>query len=920
MAVLDVPRLDGVLRDLAAEGSLVHVERIAARAARFAELTRPLPPAVRDRLGIDAFWSHQAAAIDLVRSGRTVAIATGTASGKSLCYQVPIAEAVSDRVRPGTALLLFPTKALAQDQLRALDRARAPGPGRRRPTTATARPRSARGCAATPTSCSPTPRCCTAALLPHHERWATFLMRLRYVVVDELHTFRGVFGTHVAHVLRRLRRVRACYGADPTFVFCSATIGEPGRARLGAVRAGPVEAVTDDGSPAASGSSRCGTRRCSTSRGAARGSRPTATTAALLADAGRGGHRADRVLPQPAGHRGGGRRRAPPAARRARRHGAALPRRLPAGRAARDRGRAVRRPRCGAWSPPPRSSSASTSAGSTPACSTASPAPSRRCGSRRAGPGASSSVARRARRRRRPARPVAHGPPDRGVHPPARAGGDQPRQPVRPRPAPRPAPRSSCRSPTTTSGGGRELLDDGVRDLVLDDRLKVRGRARRRRRRRRCGRRAASRRTASACAAARRRSTASSAPTARSSAPSTRPAPSSSCTPARCTCTRARRTGCERLDLDEQRRASSSPCDGASTRWRAPTSSIRVLDRRRRARRSAGPSCTSASSRSRRRSPATSASDADDRRGARRPRRSTFRHPARHPGVLVHDRPERAARPPASRRRAWPGTLHAVEHAAIGILPLFTICDRWDVGGVSTLAPGRHGPPDDRHLRRLSRRRRHRRARLRRRRPPPRRHARGHRRVRVHRRLPVVRAVAQVRQLERAARQDGAPRCCCGGCSNSSALRSAARSACDARRVRKSSRPAHTPRSSAAAKGLISPAPSRPAKRWIVAPPGRRRWGRTSPSSPSSATSVRRLVEVRCSAGAAGRGRCAGNAPARARCRRRRGRPTSPPATTPTGRRARRAASAPRRSTSRQPTTRWCRRTTTRRCRSRRSW
>src|SRR5690349_35510 len=106
MAVVEVPRLESVLGELARDGSLVHVERIAARAARTARLSTPLPPSIHERLPIDAFWTHQAAAIDLVRAGRSVAVASGTASGKSLCFQVPVAEAASDRIRPGTALLV----------------------------------------------------------------------------------------------------------------------------------------------------------------------------------------------------------------------------------------------------------------------------------------------------------------------------------------------------------------------------------------------------------------------------------------------------------------------------------------------------------------------------------------------------------------------------------------------------------------------------------------------------------------------------------------------------------------------------------------------------------------------------------------------------------------------------------------------
>jgi DEAD/DEAH box helicase domain-containing protein len=236
-----------VLADLAADGSLVHVQRIEARAARYAELTTPLPVEVRDRLGVDAFWSHQAEAIDLVRAGRSVAIATGTASGKSLCFQAPVAETVSDPIRPGTALLVFPTKALARDQLRAITDLEIPGlvaaayDGDCTPEERTWVRRNANVVLTNPEMLH-------YGVLPHHARWATFLMRLRYVVLDELHAFRGVFGTHVAHVLRRLRRVSASYAARPSFVACSATLGAPAEL-ASALWAGPVDAVTDDGSP-----------------------------------------------------------------------------------------------------------------------------------------------------------------------------------------------------------------------------------------------------------------------------------------------------------------------------------------------------------------------------------------------------------------------------------------------------------------------------------------------------------------------------------------------------------------------------------------------------------------------------------------------------------------------------------------------
>ena len=254
MALITDAPLDSLLRALdAAAGDdpgLVHIERRPARAARFGDLARPLPPALTARQppGPDAdLWSHQAQALDLIRAGRSVAIATGTASGKSLCYQLPMAEAAMDRVKPGTSLCLFPTKALAQDQLRALGSLDVDGlvpVAYDGDTTAEARVWARRHATALLTN----PEMLHCGILPHHERWSTFLMRLRYVVVDELHTLRGIFGTHVAHLLRRLRRLCARYGSAPTFVFTSATIGEP--ARLASALCGlPVEEVVDDGSP-----------------------------------------------------------------------------------------------------------------------------------------------------------------------------------------------------------------------------------------------------------------------------------------------------------------------------------------------------------------------------------------------------------------------------------------------------------------------------------------------------------------------------------------------------------------------------------------------------------------------------------------------------------------------------------------------
>ena len=248
MPLLTADDPDTLLRvlDGRADG-LVHVEHLARRPARFATLAEPLPDRLAGHLPPEGLWTHQAAAIDRARAGTHVAVATGTASGKSLCFQLPIAEAVTEPVRGGTALMVGPTKALAQDQLRALGALGVEGlvactyDGDSSPEQRT-------WARAHADVLLTNPEMLHCGLLPHHERWATFLHRLRYVVVDELHTFRGVFGSHVAHVLRRLRRLCLRYGSEPTFVFASATIGEP--ATLASALCGsPVEAITDDGSP-----------------------------------------------------------------------------------------------------------------------------------------------------------------------------------------------------------------------------------------------------------------------------------------------------------------------------------------------------------------------------------------------------------------------------------------------------------------------------------------------------------------------------------------------------------------------------------------------------------------------------------------------------------------------------------------------
>ena len=189
---------------------------------------------------------HQAAARDLLAAGENVVVSTGTASGKSLCYQLAVLETFSTDPQ-ARALFLFPTKALAQDQARKLNRFRVPGvvpaiydgdtPQDQRPLLRR-----------TATILLSNPDMLHVGILPGHERWAEFLHQLRYVVLDEAHVYRGVFGSHVAQVVRRLRRLCRTYGSDPRFVLTSATIAN---AKVFAERlvGAPFEVVDEDQAP-----------------------------------------------------------------------------------------------------------------------------------------------------------------------------------------------------------------------------------------------------------------------------------------------------------------------------------------------------------------------------------------------------------------------------------------------------------------------------------------------------------------------------------------------------------------------------------------------------------------------------------------------------------------------------------------------
>jgi DEAD/DEAH box helicase domain-containing protein len=230
-----------------------------AQDARYAPLPATLHPALRQALtrrGIKQAYTHQAAAVGHALDGDNVAVVTPTASGKTLCYNLPVLHSLlSDPA--ARALYLFPTKALAQDQLAelgefvtalAIDESVEWGPSAivtydgDTPSARRAQLRQSSRILLT------NPDMLHVGILPYHPQWAEFMGGLRYVVIDEMHTYRGVFGSHMANVLRRLRRLCALYGATPQFICTSATIANPQQLAEGLIEA-PVALVDDNGAP-----------------------------------------------------------------------------------------------------------------------------------------------------------------------------------------------------------------------------------------------------------------------------------------------------------------------------------------------------------------------------------------------------------------------------------------------------------------------------------------------------------------------------------------------------------------------------------------------------------------------------------------------------------------------------------------------
>lgn len=225
---------------------------IPARAARYAAFPPDLDARIAEELaqrGITQLYSHQREAWDRIIQGEHVVIVTPTASGKTLCYNLPVMQAaIQDRSK---ALYLFPTKALAQDQVaELLELNQAGNLGVRAYTFDGDTPGDARKAVRMHGDIViSNPDMLHQGILPHHTKWAQFFENLRFVVIDEMHTYRGVFGSHVANVIRRLNRICGFYGAKPTYIFCSATIANPGQLASGLLGA-PVVAIDRSGAPA----------------------------------------------------------------------------------------------------------------------------------------------------------------------------------------------------------------------------------------------------------------------------------------------------------------------------------------------------------------------------------------------------------------------------------------------------------------------------------------------------------------------------------------------------------------------------------------------------------------------------------------------------------------------------------------------
>jgi DEAD/DEAH box helicase domain-containing protein len=234
--------------DLVEGEEVAHVETIPPADAQTAALPETVHPGLREALPFDELYLHQRAAYDAAARGEHLILATGTASGKSLAFNLPVLDAIA-REPKSRALYLYPTKALAQDQARALAELRAPNVRAAiydGDTPAERRSQIRKWANVILTN----PDMLHVGVLPHHDRWADVLHNLRYIVIDEAHVYRGVFGSHVGNVLRRLLRLARVYGADPQLLFASATIANPGELAAGLAGV-DATVIADDAAPRA---------------------------------------------------------------------------------------------------------------------------------------------------------------------------------------------------------------------------------------------------------------------------------------------------------------------------------------------------------------------------------------------------------------------------------------------------------------------------------------------------------------------------------------------------------------------------------------------------------------------------------------------------------------------------------------------
>ncbi|MDQ2981316.1 MAG: DEAD/DEAH box helicase [Actinomycetota bacterium] len=246
-----MPTTVAIWDDLLRGEELAYLGSEPAREAVTTPLPSELPDALRERLeaaGIDSLYSHQTEAWEAAARGENFVVTTGTASGKTLAFNLPVLAALAEEPKQ-RALYLYPTKALAQDQVRSLSELKVK---RVRAAIYDGDTESERRWQIRKWAnlILTNPDMLHIGVLPHHDRWGDVLSNLRYVVVDEAHVYRGVFGSHVGNVLRRLRRLARVYGADPQFLLASATIGNPGELARSLVGL-DFTVIGDDGAPKA---------------------------------------------------------------------------------------------------------------------------------------------------------------------------------------------------------------------------------------------------------------------------------------------------------------------------------------------------------------------------------------------------------------------------------------------------------------------------------------------------------------------------------------------------------------------------------------------------------------------------------------------------------------------------------------------